>query len=122
MWTPVTEKTHPDHGGQVLVTFIPNAASKPVVVPARYDCGHWDWGTEHANKVRKDSDVIAWMEMPEAYDPVQARIVQLETLIHGISEQLKEHLSDIERAFLVADRKDFRQELANLKENTCLTS
>jgi hypothetical protein len=63
-WVPVKQKAHPEHGGQVLVTFHINDASKPAVTSARYDCGRWDWGTAHANASRKDSDILAWMEYP----------------------------------------------------------
>jgi hypothetical protein len=47
----------------------------------------------------------------------EEQVAQLEEFIRCISEDLKEHLPDIERAFLVADRKDARQKLASLKEN-----
>ena len=66
-WIPVTEKAHPDHGGQVLVTFTVDAISDPSVTSARFDCGRWSWASPYADRVRKDSDVIAWMPHPEPY-------------------------------------------------------
>jgi hypothetical protein len=44
------------------------------------------------------------------------QITRLEEFIREISEELKGHLPNIERSFLVADRKDARQKLASLKE------
>ena len=39
------------------------------------------------------------------------KVEYLRRAINDISEQLKRPMSDIERALLVADRKDFREEL-----------
>jgi len=39
---------------------------------------------------------------------------QLIEAIAGITAQLKRHMPDIERALFVADRKDFRERLAEL--------
>jgi hypothetical protein len=40
---------------------------------------------------------------------------ELEVAIAGISKALKNPMSDVERALLVADRKDFREELSKLQ-------
>lgn len=43
-----------------------------------------------------------------------ARITQIEAAIAGISEELKRPMSNLERSLLVADRRDFREELAKI--------
>jgi len=62
-WIEVEEQAHPEHGGQVLVTFTLGKYTR-YVTAARWDCGRWDWGSVRANFARKDSDIVAWQEMP----------------------------------------------------------
>lgn len=67
-WTPVTEKAHPDHGGQVLITFkLSDNFPDRFVGTARWEKGHWDWNSKVANENRRDSDVLAFAPLPNAF-------------------------------------------------------
>jgi hypothetical protein len=65
-WIYVGKKAHPDHGGQVEVSLVINPVSKAFVTHARWEKGHWDWGTTAANANRRDDEVYAWRELSQA--------------------------------------------------------
>lgn len=55
-----------------------------------------------------------------SYTDTEETIAELQEAINGMTAQLKGPMSDVERALLVADRSDFREQVAQLR--THLTS